>query len=160
MTIPTLTDHQISGLRELPKKVENPRARQTFKAKHSERNFDVVSDDRRQCFRLIVRQSTKIPTNFSCGLLWLPPGFGQVMLTRYNGSDHEHRNVLEGDEFGFVCHIHLATERYIGAMRKPEHFAQPTDRYATLDGALACLTSDWNIMGLTPRPFAEQLPLS
>jgi hypothetical protein len=155
-----ITDEQIKELREMRKKIENPGARETAKAKHIERNFDVISDDKRHRFSLILRQSTLVLESFTCGLLWHPPGGQALMLTRYNGSDHAHGNKIEGEEFGCLCHIHIATERYILAGKKSEAYAQPTDRYASVREALVCLTEDWNISGLKPGDSAtSQLDL-
>ncbi|OZI29983.1 hypothetical protein CAL29_18040 [Bordetella genomosp. 10] len=155
----SLSDAFIFHLRRMSKIVENPRAREMPKARHLEKNYDVVSADREHRFRLITRQSTLISESFSCGLLWLPPSDAPVVLTRYNGSDHSHRNPLEGDAFESQCHIHLASERYIAASRKAEHYAAPTDRYSDMEGALHCLLTDWAITGLSTSRDSEQLGL-
>ena len=39
-------------------------------------------------------------------------------------------------------HIHTATERYQEAGYAEEHYAEPTDRYADLSGAIQCLIQD------------------
>lgn len=148
MDITSLTDALIANLLAMPKRVRNPRARQVPKAKHLEHNYEVEAVDGGHQFMLIARQSTKIEANFSSGLVWLPAPGQRVVLTRYNGFDHVHGNPLEGHEFEFKCHIHLATERYIKIGRKPEMFAEPTERYATLADALKCLVADCNISGL------------
>jgi hypothetical protein len=48
---------------------------------------------------------------------------------------------LEGDRF-YDFHIHYATERSQQSGNREDAYAEPTDRYATLDEALACLFSD------------------
>lgn len=158
MNLETFTDEFIAQLRLVPKKVENPGARRTGKARHSGHNYDVVSDDRQHRFTLFVRQSTLIASSFSCGLRWHVPAGGEAMLARYNGSDHAHRNSIEGDVFDGVCHIHSATQRYASLNRKLEHFAEATTRYSDQEGALQCLLVDWNISGLRPAAgaFGEQ----
>lgn len=90
-----------------------------------------------------------IKDSFSCGLLWHAASAQNVMLTRYNGSDHPHTNPIEGEEFAFSCHIHKATERYIEIGRKSEHFASETNRYQNVDDALKCLLQDCNISGMS-----------
>lgn len=147
MSLSFLTDAFVEKLRAMQKIVENPRARQTSKLKHFERNFDIVSTDRSERFTVFMRQSTLIPNSFSAGLRWHSPRDGDVILTRYNGGDHPHRNPLEGEDFAGACHIHLATERYVLENRKTEHFAERTQRYADLAGALQCLAADWCISG-------------
>lgn len=141
----SLTDDIIAMLLQCPKQVTSKRPRETPKAKHIERNIEVSSLEGGHRFTLLTRQSTVIADNYSCGLLWHASTSNGVMLTRYNGSDHEHANPIEGDDFSFRCHIHRATERYIAAGRKFEHFALPTERYNSLDGALVCLMNDCNI---------------
>lgn len=75
-----------------------------------------------------------------------------MTLARYNGSSHPHGDI------SYRPHIHRATEKAILAGRKPESEAEETNRYRTLQGALACLVKDFNVMGLQtqrdqPRMF-------
>lgn len=80
-----------------------------------------------------------------------------MTLARYNGSDHEHSNPLErGIPIPFQCHIHRATERYIEAGRKAEHFAETTDRYVDLAGATKACIQDCNIQGLSDNEASPQ----
>jgi hypothetical protein len=75
-----------------------------------------------------------------------------LTLKRYNGPSHNHRNVLEKQQLGKNCHIHIATEKYIKSNRKPEGFAEVTARYNTLEGALHCLVTDCKIKGINTTP--------
>jgi hypothetical protein len=59
--------------------------------------------------------------------------------------NHDHPNYLEKVKLGYTCHIHIATERYIKANRKAEGFAEATNRYNTVEGALHCLVTDCKI---------------
>lgn len=70
----SLTDEIIRILLECPKIIVPKRPRETAKAKHLERNVDVISADSHQNFTLITRQSKLITDNFSCGLLWHSAG--------------------------------------------------------------------------------------
>ncbi|MCA0246316.1 MAG: hypothetical protein LCH93_06830 [Proteobacteria bacterium] len=139
-----VTDGQIQGLRELPKKLVNPRARQ----KHTERfithDFKVESLDGTQKFSIYKRQNLADSTDFSVGIRWEGRS-AEITLARYNGSSHEHTNHIEGDKLSHVCHVHHATERYQMADRKPEGYATATSDYMSLDGAFRCLLADWNI---------------
>jgi hypothetical protein len=76
---------------------------------------------------------------------------------RCNGSDHEHMNPLERAQFKDVCHIHRATERYLAAGRKADHYAEPTRSYRTLGGALHHLTQLASISGLDTQPDEPDL---
>lgn len=141
------TDEQIEALLRAPKRVMNPGARWKVQRGAEQRNLELESDDAKQ-FTLYLRQNIRLANNFSCGLLFRHPQ-GLVTLTRYNGSDHDHDNPLELDtKLVGACHIHVATERYMRMGRKPEHFAQITDRYNDLEGALRSLVEDCNITGV------------
>ncbi len=141
----SLTDQILSDLKAMPKRMKNPNAKTVAKGKHTERNIEVSTINGDHSFILFERQSILDVENFSCGLRWIASKSQHVILTRYNGSSHRHLNHIEGDEFYYSCHIHLATERYIEAGHKAEHYAEITDRYNDLDGAVKCLLEDWNI---------------
>lgn len=154
-----LTDDQIDALIALPKIITNPKARKIEKRGSEQVNYDAEGPSGEQ-FRVYLRQNIRIPDGFSCGLLYVPPKGESVTLTRYNGADHEHSNSLDSaTPLPLACHIHRATEKYITAGRKAEHFAETTDRYHTLHGALRALLSDCNISGLDDNPNSEQLVL-
>lgn len=88
-------------------------------------------------FRLIVRQSQIDVQDFSVILGWEMPSLMRVFrLRRCNGRSHEHRNPLEGGETFFDFHIHTATERYQLHGSSEEHYAEPTDAYTDLHGAI------------------------
>lgn len=141
----SLTDEIISSLLMCEKTILSKRPKQIPKAKHKEQNLDVQSIDGRHNFTLITRQSTMVSDSYSCGLLWHPTASHKVMLIRYNGSDHEHSNPIEGTIFDSSCHIHMATQRYIASGRKAEHYAEATKRYNDLKAAFDCLLVDCNI---------------
>ena len=43
--------------------------------------------------------------------------------------------------------------------KKPESDAEETDRFSTLEGALACLIHDFRVSGIRAQPDEPQLPL-
>ena len=47
-------------------------------------------------------------------------------------------------------HIHKTTEAIL-AGRRPDFEASETDRYTTLEGALACLLEDYSVTGISAR---------
>ena len=157
MGIETLTDDKIAQLLTAPKRVENPQARERLEGKHLRRDYRVASEDGEHRFALFTRQSTKISDGFSAGLLWHAKTGEDVMLLRCNGSDHPHPNALERERIAFQCHVHLATERYIQANRKSEGYAQETQAYHTLAGALHHLVQRAHIQGLKTEPDGAQL---
>jgi len=143
-----MEDAEINRLLSIGKHISNPRARRIEKRGSIQVNYEAVASSGEQ-FRVYVRQNMRIPDGFSCGLLYVPVSGETVTLARYNGSDHEHTNPLEsGSAIRFKCHIHRATARYIEAGRKAEHFAETTERYRELEGALQALLHDCNITGL------------
>lgn len=158
MGIETLTDDKIAQLLSCSKRVENPLAREKTEGKHRRRDFRVVSDDGEHRFALFTRQSTKIAEGFSAGLLWHSKTGEDVMLLRCNGSDHPHPNFLEHERIEYQCHVHLATERYIQANRRIEGYAQGTETYHTLAGALHHLVQRTHIQGLKTESDGAQQP--
>lgn len=156
MGIESVGDTKISDLLEIPKRVTNPNARETDKGSHLQKNFRVASRDGQE-FTLYVRQNKRVNDDFSCGLAWHTPSGETLTLVRYNGSSHPHPNRLEGNAVGFCCHIHKATERYIQANLKPEGFAEETDRYKSVSGALHELVTDCNISGISTDPDQPDL---
>ncbi|MHB1090783.1 MAG: hypothetical protein ACYC06_09410 [Ilumatobacteraceae bacterium] len=108
---------------------------------HLERELDLVGAHGSN-FRLILRQSSFNPLDFSVILAWLPPQSTSLFrLCRYNGKSHEHTNALELNKF-YAFHIHRATERYQQSGLREDAFAESTDRYNDLAGALGCLIQD------------------
>ncbi len=143
-----LTDEQIESLLSEPKRVTTPAARWKEQRGSRQRNFSVESEDGANQFSLFFRQNQRLKNGFSCGLIYHHPDGEKITLSRYNGSDHSHYNPLDGSRSDFSCHIHRATERYMVAGRKAEHFALSTHRYADLDGAVSAIIADCNISGL------------
>ena len=93
-------------------------------------------------FRLILRQSSLNVLDFSAILgVYVPQSNRLFRLRRYNGRSHEHTNNVEGETF-YGYHIHLATERYQEMGAREDAYAEATERYDDLDGALQCLLDD------------------
>jgi len=111
------------------------------KSGHKERELDVTGATGSD-FQLIVRQSLFNPLDFSVILGYLMPGFNVLFrLRRYNGRSHQHTNRIEGNTF-YDFHIHTATERYQEAGHEEDHYAETTDRFADLGGAIQCMLQD------------------
>lgn len=89
-----------------------------------------------------VRQSTHNVRNFSV-ILRVENRIttGSFILRRYNGDNHWHTNALEGEDI-HDFHIHLATERYQAASRKPEGYAVVTNSYSDIVTALESMITD------------------
>ena len=139
-----LSDAEITVLLAEPKPLpEDYSARLQLRPKsgHKERELDVTGAGGSD-FQLIVRQSIFNPLDFSVILGYLMPGSNILFrLRRYNGRSHEHTNRIEGNTF-YDFHIHTATERYQAAGFEEDHYAETTNRYAELSGAIQCMLQD------------------
>lgn len=147
------TDDDLRRLRELRKRVTNPRARWSEKPTrnpvHKQRIFKATgttTDGRGHRFLVYQRENLRDKPSFSCGIVYLPPGGPKLTLARYNGPSHQHGDIR------YKPHIHRATEAAIVEGRKPEHEAEQTSRYKTVEGALACLVEDFSLSGVRAKP--------
>ncbi len=152
MPVPLHTDEQLTALREVPKRVLNPRAQWTEKPggapAYRQRSYKACGEtDETLRFEIYQRESLHDPTDFSSGIAAILRDGSRLMLARYNGFSHEHGDIV------FAPHVHRATEQAMREGRKPEFYATRTDRYQTVQGALACLFDDFQI----PRD-PERLP--
>lgn len=143
MTI-VLTDEEIAALlaerKPLPPDYQT-RIQTKLKRGHKERELEIKGDAGND-FRLVVRQSASNPFDFSVILIYCPLGTNQTFrLRRCNGRSHEHTNVLERVTF-YDFHIHMATERYQELGTKEDSYAEPTDRFSDLGGAVDCPLAD------------------
>ena len=107
-------------------------------------------------FRIVLRRSSRNVLAFSAILMVKVPKSSQwFRLRRYNGNNHEHRNLIEGNRFRDF-HIHTATERYQLAGRREDSYAEPTGRFSDYDGAVRCLTEDLSAL-IAGQEASDQL---
>ena len=139
-----LTDAEIAAyIAEVKRLPDDYREKIQTKPKrgHRERELDFVGANSSE-FRVILRQSSFNPLDFSVILAWIPPqSTSPFRLCRYNGRSHEHTNTLESQTF-YDFHVHRATERYQQSGLREDSFAEPTSRYQDFNGALQCLIKD------------------
>ena len=139
-----LTDAEIISLLSESKALTHDyqlRLQLRVKTGHKERELDITGASGSE-FQIIVRQSVFNPLDFSVILGYSMPNSSALFrLRRYNGRSHEHTNRIEGITF-YDFHIHTATERYQEAGFTEESYAETTDRYADLNGAIQCLLQD------------------
>lgn len=132
-----LRDDQIQSLVAEHKSAVAPAALLPLstKGKHREAKVE-VSGAAGSAFVVIVRQAVLDPLDFSVILGYEPLSSNVIFrLLRTNGSSHDHPNRLEGTVItGF--HIHLATERYQAAGFKEDGYAESTNSYSDLPGAI------------------------
>ena len=155
-----LSGRALEQLRCEPKRVENPRARTIRKAGHEERNFELRSEaSEERTYRLFVRQSTFRPAAFSVGLVLCTPSGGTVLLARYNGGSHAHRNRVERQRLPPGPHRHLTVRRYLDAGLRPDGYAETDGRFVSLAAALRCLIADCGIQGMPSDPDQGMLDI-
>lgn len=95
-------------------------------------------------FRLIINQNEKYPSDFSVILAVIDSKGVVFRIRRYNGMPKRpHNNKIEKQKI-YGYHIHSATERYQKRGYDEETYAEETDRYNNLEGALQCLIQDAN----------------
>ena len=142
---PIFSDQEIAELIKERKILSNNKPIKFRKTSHrgnDEYRLNVTGEDGNK-FQVIVRMSIFNKLNFSVILgvrVPLPKKF--FRLKRYNGN-HEHTNTIE-DEKASGFHIHTATERYQMNSVREEDYAEPTQRYTDVNGALKCLFADAN----------------
>ena len=153
----TYSDEEIEELMQERKVLPNDWRNQLEldKPPDRQRRLCVKNDSSRNTFCIITNPGKVNPLGFSVILTVIVPlSKRHFRLRRYDGSDHTHYNRIEKEEIdGF--HIHYATERYQLNRLKPKEddYAQPTDRYGDLEGALQCLIDDANF----ERPPQQEL---
>ena len=140
------TDQEITALikerKVLPNNWRN-KLKETKNRGSNEYHLNITGEEGNK-FRVIVRMSVSDPLNFSIVLgVKVPPPKKFFRLRRYNGGNHAHINLIENEVMtGF--HIHTATERYQMNGTREENYAEPTQRYADVNGALKCLFTEAN----------------
>lgn len=103
--------------------------------------------------RFVIYQRRRLDDQggFSRRVSFLPPCGRALPPARSNGPSHEHGVIA------YHPHIHRASERAIVAGKKPECYAEQADRFASLEDALACLISDFNLTGFAAQHDQQRL---
>ena len=148
------TESDLATLQSMPKRVVNPRAHWLEKPRtrpvYRQRGFQVSGGpDDESRFLIYQRENLLDVFDYSCGILFIPRGGLSLTLARYNGPSHEHRDIV------YRPHIHRSSEKAIAAGGKPESDAEETERFETLEGALACLIDDFNVTGIKAQHDKE-----
>jgi hypothetical protein len=151
-----LDDTQIAALISQPKPTVEPGALTPTVRKGAHRETQrSITTAQGSSFRLIVRQSTLDPFDFSVILGYELPDTTRVFrLRRHNGNSHDHPNRIEQTVArGF--HVHLATERYQLAGYEEDGYAETTNSYSDLVGAIRSMIA---LANFKPPP-QESLPI-
>ncbi|MDR5834987.1 hypothetical protein [Caballeronia sp. LZ034LL] len=153
-----LTDDDLNAMRLAPKLIVNPRARWVIKGTHREKNF-VLHDarDATQAYRIFLRVSSTNPSVFSVGLTRVWSAEMTLILARYNGPYHSHRNILERIKVPVGHHRHLATHRYINAGLDADGYAESVSDYNSVGSAFERLCRDCGIAWFESSSFQPEL---
>lgn len=150
-----LTDKEILAFKNMPKYLTKPlKQKWTINLKVKQLSIELYSGSYN--FNIYMRQAMLDEDNFSCGISLTANGNNDITLARYNGSNHVHVNKCDGRKFDFECHIHEANEKSLKASKKIENYAEPTNRYTNLQGAIQCVLADFHIMDLSIGQLIEQ----
>lgn len=143
-----LTDQQIFDLISEQKDIDyNIRDEIKFKSKRGHKEFHLnVTGIGGSAYLIILRQSIANIFDFSVILTYeIPESNYRFRLIRYNGKNHSHTNQIENQTF-YSYHIHRASERYQELGMREDAFAEPTNRYSDLYGAIECMLKDCNFI--------------
>lgn len=159
MTIPwplpafaDLSDEVLNALRT-ERKLLGRSVRKKEKAAHIEKAYELTAEDEpERTYSLFTRQALAGSHVFSCGLLLTLPG-RRLMLCRYNGAYHPHRNALGGRErIRASGHCHIARAAYLARGLDGDSYAEARSDFRTLEGALHCLVRECTILGIDTEP--------
>ena len=126
------TDQQIAELINEPKVLPDD-----WRIQLNRNNDLYIIGENGNRFRLITNQNEKYPSDFSVILAVIDPKTGTAFrICRYNGMPKRpHNNKIEKQKI-YGYHIHFATERYQERGYDEDTYAEETDRYNNLEGAL------------------------
>ena len=99
-------------------------------------------------FQIILRKNLLNPLDFSAVFGYKLPDTGRLFRLRRYDSKAEHKNPIERQRFTDF-HIHQATARYQARGFDEETYAEASNSFSDLHGALLCLFTD---CGCDPPP--------
>lgn len=146
-SIHDLTDQDLDEMRN-ENKIKSSFTREKTKIGHIERSYDLVAvSDRKRSYQLFTRKSITNHMVFSVGLTLVLPE-KNLILCRYNGGYHGHKNILESTKLPIQSHRHITTARYIAAGLSPDGYAEIVSDYTTMEDALKIVLNICNISGI------------
>lgn len=152
-----ISQELLDQLKACPKRVTNWVCQDREKPSHIESTCEAVSDAGDD-FLIYMRQNKTLSDDFSCGIKWRTSDGEWVVLARYNGSSHIHKNRLDGEIFIQQCHVHQITVEAVQRGWSHENYAILREDYANLNEAKRLLATDFNVQELVPE--ISQLPLA
>ncbi len=107
---------------------------------HLTQDCEIVGEEG-SIFQIILRQNLFNPRDFTVILGYKLPDTGRVFRLRRYDSKAEHKNRIERQRF-IDFHVHHATARYQAYGFDEDGYAEASDRFNDLHGALQCLFTE------------------
>lgn len=153
------TDEELALLRSMPKHEIEPHetwlAKPPFRPRHVQRRVvfrgEWTSEFGDAEFSVYVRRGLMEARDYSCGIGYRLERRGSLMLARYDGGGHEHREIVDSP------HIHWLTADSLSSISIPELEATETDRFDTLESAVYCLIEDFNLSEIDIPPHIRRM---
>ena len=102
-------------------------------------------------FSVYIRRGLFEAGDYSCGIGYRSERKESLMLARYDGGGHEHREIVDRP------HIHWLTADSLSSTSIPELEAAVTDRFDTLGGAVYCLIEDFDLSYIHIPPHIRRM---
>ena len=147
MTSLNFTGEELALLRSMPKHEAEPHepwlAKPPIRPRHVQRTMVFRGEWTPEFgdaeFSVYVRRGLTAEGDFSCGIAYRVTSGESLMLARYCGWGHSHREIVRSP------HIHWLTGRARAAGTTVELEAVAADRFDNLESAVLCLVEDFNL---------------
>ena len=147
MTSWNFTEEELALLRSMPKHEAGPHepwlAKPPIRPRHVQRKMVFRGEWTPEFgdaeFLVYIRMGLIVEGDFSCGIAYRVTSEESLMLARYCGWRHSHREIIRSP------HIHWLTSRALAAGTPVEIEAMASDRFDSLESAVLCLIEDFNL---------------
>ena len=159
MTSWNFTEEELALLRSMPKQEVGPHepwlAKPPTRPRHVQRTMVFRGQWTPEFgdaeFSVYVRRGLVEAGDYSCGIGYRSERKESLMLARYDGGGHEHREIVDRS------HIHWLTAESLSSISIHELGAAATDRFDTLESAVYCLIEDFNLSYIHIPPHIRRM---
>ena len=159
MTLWNFTEEELALLRSMPKHEAEPHepwlAKPPTRPRHVQRTMVFRGEWTPEFgdaeFSVYVRRGLVEAGDYSCGIGYRLERKESLMLARYDGGGHEHREIVDRP------HIHWLTAESLSSTSIPELEAAATDRFDNLESAVYCLIEDFNLSEIDIPPHIRRM---
>ncbi len=147
---PLLNEQEIQELVTSPKRITHRDPASGYREENGQRRWDLDLEsvaDQTVKFGVFIRQNSRYIENFSIGLRYHSNDrqLGTITLARYNGPHGEVSRQPDGHFAKSHIHRITAAELAAGYLQPRERHREITERYSTLESALAIFLEDVGI---------------